>query len=207
MKIITSQIMLSILVILLFQVTDTSSKIMSMNFLLLKNGVSTMKETPIMLSKNRSTLISYDYFPCDLNYEDIYGYLHGLCHLINSKFINSTLLSISIYNGIYDNITYEEFHSLASETAAYMATDHPDYGKLASKLSILSLHKNCLTLNFSSTVSLLYDHVDRKTGDRTTNLSDKLYNKVMKFKDEIDRAIDNDRDFEFDYFGIKTLEK
>ena len=183
---------------------------MSMNCMLLKNKIPTRQaSSPIsaIQSQNSSQLISFDYFPFDLNYQDIYDYLDGLCSTISSRFINSTLLSISVYNGIYNNITYEEFHSLASETAAYMATDHPDYGKLASKLSILSLHKNCLALNFSSTVSLLYHHTDGKTGERTTNLSDKLYNKVMKFKDEIDRAIDNDRDFEFDYFGVKTLEK
>jgi hypothetical protein len=202
---------ITLLVIILFSkhISTTTSKFTFLHRILLHglSSPSTSYTASPIVSLNNTQLISFDYFPIDLKYEDTFNYIDSLCHSINSTFINSTLLATSIHNGIYDNITYDEFHSLASETAAYMSTDHPEYGKLASKITILSLHKTCLPLNFSSAVSFLYHHIDTKTGENTTNLSLKLYNKVMKNRDKIDREIDNQRDFDFDYFGIKTLEK
>ena len=194
---------LFIFVLLSFRISNIFSTPTFLNRILLRSFIPSHSS----LNANTTRLISFDYFPSNLTYDDISCYILELCQSINSKFINSTLIASSIHNGIYDNITYDEFHSLASETAAYMSTDHPDYGKLASKIAMLSLHKTCLRFNFSSAISFLYHHINVKTGENTTNLSNKLYSKVMRNRDKIDREIDNNRDFEFDYFGIKTLEK
>ena len=140
------------------------------------------------------------------NYEEIFSLVANLSEGLDIRFVNATLLAQSVQTGIYDGITDEELNSLASETAAYMSTDHPDYGKLAARLAISYLHKHT-TKTFSETIYNLYTNVQQKTGMNTTNLAPYLYDTVMKYADIINAEIHPERDFEFDYFGVKTLEK
>lgn len=137
---------------------------------------------------------------------DVNTFVIDLCTNLNSLYVNASLLSESITNGLYDGITTEEFYNLASETAAYMCTDHPDYGKLAATIAMKGLHRG-VPAKFSECIITLFDDIDPVTGESTTNLSPMLVAKVKKLANIIDEEIQPDRDYDFDYFGIKTLEK
>jgi ribonucleoside-diphosphate reductase alpha chain len=108
--------------------------------------------------------------------------------------------------GIYDSVPTTELDNLAAETAAALATTHPDYAILASRIAVSNLHKNTLK-SFSETMKRLYNYTDEVTGKKLPLLADD----VMKIIDEnaelLDSTIIYDRDFGFDYFGFKTLEK
>jgi ribonucleoside-diphosphate reductase alpha chain len=108
--------------------------------------------------------------------------------------------------GIYDAVPTTELDNLAAETAAALATTHPDYAILASRIAVSNLHKNTLK-SFSETMKRLYNYTDEVTGKKLPLLADD----VMKIIDEnaelLDSTIIYDRDFGFDYFGFKTLEK
>jgi hypothetical protein len=112
----------------------------------------------------------------------------------------------TLKNGMYDGITDDELINLAAETAAYMCIQHPDYGRLSSKFAVWNIHKNRIG-TFSETVEYLYNQIDPKTGENTTNLSEQFYETVMKHKEVLNNAINQEADYDFDYFGIKTLEK
>ena len=95
---------------------------------------------------------------------------------------------------------------LAAETAAYMSTLHPDFSKLAARISISNLHKNTLK-SFSENVKVLRANVHPKTKEPAPLVSEAFYNTVMKHAEKLDSAIVYSRDFEYDYFGYKTLER
>jgi ribonucleoside-diphosphate reductase alpha chain len=108
--------------------------------------------------------------------------------------------------GLYDGVTTQQLDELAAETAATMATKHPDYAILAARIAISNLHK-VTSQSFSSTMKRLYTYVDPKTGDNAGMISKGSYEVIRKNAQRLDAAVDYKRDFEFDYFGFKTLEK
>eukprot|EP00526_Cylindrotheca_closterium_P029346 CAMPEP_0113608434 /NCGR_PEP_ID=MMETSP0017_2-20120614/3929_1 /TAXON_ID=2856 /ORGANISM="Cylindrotheca closterium" /LENGTH=744 /DNA_ID=CAMNT_0000517131 /DNA_START=161 /DNA_END=2392 /DNA_ORIENTATION=+ /assembly_acc=CAM_ASM_000147 len=99
-----------------------------------------------------------------------------------------------------------ELDELAAQTSASFATQHPDYSILAARISVSNLHK-MTTASFSELTELFHNYVHPKTGMPAPLVSDEHYEIVMKHKDVLDAAIDHTRDFEYDYFGFKTLEK
>jgi ribonucleoside-diphosphate reductase alpha chain len=99
-----------------------------------------------------------------------------------------------------------ELDNLAAETAASLTTKHPDYATLAARIAISNLHKNTLK-SFSATMKRLYTYIDPKTGQNAALLSKEVYDIIKKNAVELDEAIIYDRDFGYDYFGFKTLEK
>jgi ribonucleoside-diphosphate reductase alpha chain len=96
--------------------------------------------------------------------------------------------------------------NLAAETAASLTTKHPDYATLAARIAISNLHKNTLK-SFSATMKRLYTYIDPKTGQNAALLSKEVFDVIKKNAVELDEAIIYDRDFGYDYFGFKTLEK
>lgn len=111
-----------------------------------------------------------------------------------------------VIQGLYDGVTTTELDNLAAETAASMATDHPDYAILAARIAVSNLHKNT-DKSFSNTVKKLYNYIDPKTGEPAGLIGEETYKIVQKHKKAFDSAIIYDRDFEFDFFGFKTLER
>lgn len=111
-----------------------------------------------------------------------------------------------VIEGIAPDIKTQVLDQLAMETAASLATKHPDYSILAARLAITNLHKETKK-SFSETVTDLYKYVDPKTGKHSPIVSEEFYNIVRKHADDIDSAIVHSRDHNFDYFGFKTLEK
>jgi len=111
-----------------------------------------------------------------------------------------------VISGLYDGVKTTELDNLAAETAASLTTKHPDYAVLAARIAISNLHKNTLK-SFSATMKRLFTYVDPKTGQNAALLSKEVYDIIKKNAVELDEAIIYDRDFGYDYFGFKTLEK
>jgi len=111
-----------------------------------------------------------------------------------------------VIQGLYDGVSTTELDNLAAETAASMATNHPDYAQLAARISTSNLHKNT-DKSFSNTIQKLYDYIDPKTGEKAGLIGDKTFKIVMDNKARINSAIIYDRDYNFDFFGFKTLER
>jgi ribonucleotide reductase alpha subunit len=103
-------------------------------------------------------------------------------------------------------VTTHELDELAAQTAAYMATQHPDFSRLAARISVSNLHKSTDKV-FSDVVEKLHKHVHPKTKKPASLIADDVYEVIMSNKDKINGAIVYDRDFEYDYFGFKTLER
>jgi len=108
--------------------------------------------------------------------------------------------------GVYSGVTTSELDELAAQTAAHMVTTHPDYGKLAARLSVSNLHKTTKK-EFSDVVHDLYTYINPRTGKQGPLIGKGVYEIIMANKDKLNQAIVYDRDYNYDFFGIKTLER
>jgi ribonucleoside-diphosphate reductase alpha chain len=123
-----------------------------------------------------------------------------------SPMIDVTVLTKKVIEGVYDGVTTAELDTLAAEIAASFTTKHPDYALLASRIAVSNLHKNTLK-SFSETIRLLYEQTDAVTGRALPLIADDVMEIIHQNADILDSSIVYDRDFGFDYFGFKTLEK
>lgn len=113
---------------------------------------------------------------------------------------------MKVVNGLYDGVKTTELDNLAAETAASMTTKHPDYAILAARIAISNLHKDT-NKSFSGTIKRLYTYEDPKTGENASLISKEVYEVVRHHAALLDSTIIYDRDYGYDYFGYKTLEK
>ncbi|WP_412469575.1 MULTISPECIES: ribonucleoside-diphosphate reductase subunit alpha [unclassified Halobacteriovorax] len=120
--------------------------------------------------------------------------------------VDATMITQKVIEGIYDGITTTELDGLAAETAAYLATKHPDYNVLAGRVAVSNLHKETKGC-FSENVKEMYHYVNKATGEHAPLVSKELYETVMANAELLDKTIVDKRDFNYDYFGFKTLEK
>lgn len=123
-----------------------------------------------------------------------------------SPLIDPIDVAKKVVQGIYDGVPTTELDNLAAETAASLTTKHPDYALLASRIAVSNLHKNTIK-SFSETMEKLYNYTDKGTGKRTPLIAEDVYEIIQKHAELIDSSIIYDRDFAFDYFGFKTIEK
>lgn len=123
-----------------------------------------------------------------------------------SPLIDPIDVAKKVVEGIYDGVPTTELDNLAAETAASLTTKHPDYALLASRIAVSNLHKNTVK-SFSETMEKLYNYVDKGTGKRTPLIAEDVYEIIEKNAELLDSTIIYDRDFAFDYFGFKTIEK
>ncbi len=108
--------------------------------------------------------------------------------------------------GIYDLVPTTELDNLAAETAASLTTKHPDYAVLASRIAVSNLHKNTMK-SFSQTMRNLHGYVHPMTGKKMPLIADDVMEIINENADLLDSTIIYDRDYGFDFFGFKTLEK
>ena len=118
--------------------------------------------------------------------------------------VNAFKLSQKVCSRIYDNVKTSQLDELASQISASMLIDDPEYGLLASRIIISNHHKNS-SPSFSETIYLLYNHYIY--GKHEPLIDVDLFNIVMNNKNKLNDIIDYEKDFEYDYFGFKTLEK
>ncbi|MCB0525253.1 MAG: ribonucleoside-diphosphate reductase subunit alpha, partial [Saprospiraceae bacterium] len=142
----------------------------------------------------------------DVSFDKITARLRKLTYNLDTNYVNLIEVSKKVIMGLYDDVTTIELDNLAAETAATMATIHPDYALLAARIAVSNLHKET-EKSFAKVVNSLYNYVDPKTGERAGLISDEMQKIVQKNKYKLDSAIIFDRDFDFDFFGFKTLER
>ena len=142
----------------------------------------------------------------DVSFDKITARVKKLCYGLDPEYINHIEISRKVINGLYDGVTTSELDNLAAETAASLATEHPDYAVLAARIAVSNLHKNT-NKSFSETMRDLYDYIDPKTGDKAGLISDMHIKIIEDNAAALDAAIIYDRDYSFDYFGFKTLER
>jgi ribonucleoside-diphosphate reductase alpha chain len=115
-------------------------------------------------------------------------------------------VAMKVIEGLFDGVTTSELDNLAAEVAATNTITHPDYALLASRIAVSNLHKNTKK-SFSETIKDLYNYIDPKTAKKAPLISDEVYNIIAKNADVLDSTIIYDRDFRYDFFGFKTLER
>ncbi|WP_298424103.1 ribonucleoside-diphosphate reductase subunit alpha [uncultured Kordia sp.] len=138
-------------------------------------------------------------------FDKITSRVRKLCYGLNDL-VDPVKVAMRVIEGLYDGVTTSELDNLAAEIAATMTTTHPDYARLAARISVSNLHKNTKK-SFSETMVDLYEYVNPRTGKKAPLLSDEVYNVIMENADRLDSTIIYNRDFGYDYFGFKTLER
>lgn len=140
-------------------------------------------------------------------YEDVSfdKVLMRLKNLSSDLHINVSEIAQKVCTRIYDGVKTCELDELAAYLCSSMSIDNPDYSTLASRI-IISNHQKNTSPSFSETVGILYDNKDIN-GEHSPLISEELYEIVNKNKEKLNNYIDYQRDFLFDYFGFKTLER
>jgi ribonucleoside-diphosphate reductase alpha chain len=141
-----------------------------------------------------------------VKFDKITARIEKLSYGLNTKYVKTIEIAKKVIDGIYDGVSTQELDELAAETAATLTTKHPDYAVLAARISISNLHKTT-SKSFSSTMKRLYTYINPKTGKNASLLSKEVYGIINKNAAILDSSIIYDRDFSYDYFGFKTLEK
>ncbi len=138
-------------------------------------------------------------------FDKITARIRKLCYSLNGL-VDPLKVAMRVIEGLYDGVTTSELDNLAAEIAATMTTTHPDYAKLAARISVSNLHKNTKK-SFSETMEDLYLYVNPRTGKKAPLLSDEVYKVISENAERLDSTIIYNRDFGYDYFGFKTLER
>ncbi|WWC93798.1 ribonucleoside-diphosphate reductase, alpha subunit [Kwoniella sp. B9012] len=139
-------------------------------------------------------------------FDKVTARINKLSYGLDPNFVEPAEITQKVIVGIHAGITTVELDNLAAETAAYLTTKHPDYAILAARIAISNLHKETKK-HFSSVIQDLYEWVNPKTGKHAPMIADDVYKIVMDNKETLDSAIIYDRDFAYNYFGFKTLER
>ena len=141
-----------------------------------------------------------------VKFDKITARIEKLSYGLDRRFVNPIDVAMKVIEGLYDGVATTELDNLAAETAASLTIKHPDYALLASRIAVSNLHKNT-TKSFSKTMQLLYECVDAKNGKSLPLLAEDVYQIIREHAELLDSTIIYDRDYGFDYFGFKTLEK
>lgn len=141
-----------------------------------------------------------------VHFDKITSRINKLSYGLARKYVHPVEIAKSVIQGIYDGITTTQLDNLAAETAASMTTVHPDYAILAARIAVSNLHKNTQK-SFSKTIKDLYNYVDPKTGHKASLIAEDIYEIISNNADMLDSAIIYERDYQYDYFGFKTLER
>lgn len=141
-----------------------------------------------------------------VKFDKITARIEKLCYGLNMRFVEPVEIAKRVINGIYDKIPTTALDELAAQTAASMTTIHPDYAILAARIAISNLHKET-SKSFSNTMKRLYEYIDPKTGENAGLIAKDVYEVIRKNAALLDSSIIYDRDYHYDYFGFKTLER
>ena len=123
-----------------------------------------------------------------------------------NELVQPPKVAMRVIEGLYDGVTTSELDNLAAEIAATMTVSHPDYAHLAARISVSNLHKNTKK-NFSEVMTDLYEYVNPRTNQKAPLISDEVYQVIQENQELLDSRIIYSRDFNYDYFGFKTLER
>ncbi len=141
-----------------------------------------------------------------VKFDKITARIQKLSYGLEPSHVDPILVAKKVIDGVYDGVTTIELDNLAAETAAGLTSRHPDYAQLASRIAVSNLHKNTIK-SFSKTAEALHKYIDPKTGLKASLIADDVYEIIMNNAHTLDSSIIYDRDFGYDYFGFKTLER
>lgn len=141
-----------------------------------------------------------------VKFDKITARIEKLCYGLDMKYVEPLEIAKKVINGIYDGVTTQELDNLAAETAATLTVRHPDYAKLAARIAISNLHKKT-SKSFSNMMKRVYTYVNPVTGENAPLISKEAYKVIKQNAALLDSTIIYDRDFGYDYFGYKTLER
>lgn len=140
-----------------------------------------------------------------VKFDKITARIKKLCYELDQN-VDPVAISMKVIEGIYDGVTTTELDNLAAEVAASFTTRHPDYALLASRIAVSNLHKNTKK-SFSATMADLYNYIDPATEKKAPLVADDVMEVIENNAELLDSTIIYDRDFGYDYFGFKTLER
>jgi len=141
----------------------------------------------------------------EVKFDSITSRVRRLCNGLDPNFVDPVPITQKVIEGFYAGISTSEIDTLAAETCAYMSQKHPDFSTLAARIAVSNLHKNTSD-SFTETCRMLHDYRDKQ--DREAALiSDEVWEFVADNAAQLDAAVQYERDFDYDYFGFKTLEK
>ncbi len=140
-----------------------------------------------------------------VKFDKITARIKKMCYGLNPLVVPEKV-AMRVIEGLYDGVSTSELDNLAAEVAATNTITHPDYALLASRIAVSNLHKNTHK-SFSATVEDLYNYVDPKTGENASLIAEDVYQIIQENKEILDSTIIYDRDFRYDFFGFKTLER
>lgn len=141
-----------------------------------------------------------------MQFDKITARVSRLCYGLDPQHVDAAQITQRVITGVYQGVTTIELDNLAAETAAYMTTLHPDYAILAARIAVSNLHKQTKKV-FSHVVKDLYEYVNPKNGKLSPMIADDVYQVIQENAEELNSAIVYERDFNYNYFGFKTLER
>ncbi|ABO93658.1 predicted protein [Ostreococcus lucimarinus CCE9901] len=139
-------------------------------------------------------------------FDKITARIKKLAYGLSQEFCDPVIVAQKVCMGVFAGVTTKELDELAAETAASMTSKHPDYAQLAARIAVSNLHKTTKK-SFSETMTQMYEHVNERNGKWSPLLADDVYEIIKANAERLDAEIVYDRDFEYDYFGYKTLER
>lgn len=139
-------------------------------------------------------------------FDKITSRIDSLCYDLDRDFIDPPSITYKVITGLYTGVTTRELDNLAAEIAASMTVQHPDYAILAARIAISNLHKETKE-KFSDVVKDLYEMVNARNNRKTPAINEHIYEVVQRNADKLNAAVNFRRDFEYNYFGFKTLER
>jgi ribonucleoside-diphosphate reductase alpha chain len=140
-----------------------------------------------------------------VSFDKITYRIKKLCYGLDDL-VDAVKVAMRVIEGLYDGVSTSELDNLAAETAAAMTISHPDYAQLAARIAVSNLHKNT-NKSFSETMTDMFHYVNPRTGKKAPLLSDEVYKVIIDNAEKLDSSILYNRDFNYDYFGFKTLER
>lgn len=140
-----------------------------------------------------------------VKFDKIQARVKKLCYGLD-KSVDPVHIAMRVIEGLYDGVTTRQLDDLAAEITASLVTKHPDFATLAARIAVSNLHKSTKK-SFSETVDDLYHFIDPKTGNKAPMIADDVYKIIKDNQEVLDSTIIYDRDFQYDFFGFKTLER
>lgn len=141
-----------------------------------------------------------------ISFDKIKRRIENLCNGLDMRYVNVIEICKKVIQGLYDGVSTTILDNLAAETAAAMAIQHPDYAILAARISVSNLHKNS-NKSFTKTIKQLHSYIDPKTNKNAQLISNATFKTIWANRKRLDSTIQHERDYNFDFFGFKTLER
>lgn len=140
-----------------------------------------------------------------VKFDKITGRINKLCYGLDPM-VDPTQVAMKVIEGLFDGVNTTQLDNLAAEVAAMQTIKHPDYAQLASRIAVSNLHKNT-EKSFSETMLALRNYKDPINGQDAALVAEDVNKIIQENAEVLDSSIIYDRDFNYDYFGFKTLER